>query len=123
MKASWLGDAKTFHQPLSCHEQVGDLEVLCRNFILESAHNHVDHIHFFSWFLQRDLIFRLRFCESWLITGSLQGLERLHEKRSQADEERQREGRKTIPLNHQHKGSLSLSKQSFIAPVSPRDQE
>lgn len=67
MKASWLGDAKTLNQPLSCHEQVVDLEVLCRNFILESAYNHVDHIHF----LQRVLIFRLRFYESWLIPRSL----------------------------------------------------
>lgn len=46
MKASCLGDAKTLNHFLVMSKVV-DLKVLCRNFILESAHIHVDHIHFF----------------------------------------------------------------------------
>lgn len=71
MKASCLGDAKTLSQSLSCHEQSGRLESSVQKFhIGECTHTCGPHT-FFSWFLQRVLIFRLRFCESWLITGSL----------------------------------------------------
>lgn len=49
MKSSRLGDAKTL-KPLSCHEQVVDLEeILFGTLIFECAHNHVDYMHFFPY--------------------------------------------------------------------------